>query len=371
MSVIVEKALRRRPKIQIADEDLGGRTQYYRDYTAVLHSPAFRRLRHKTQVFSLPENDLICTRMEHVLIVSSVSSVICRKLKIDQDLAIAIAIGHDLGHPPFGHAGEEQLDSLAKDAGGFHHEEFSLRIVDELERPPKGLNLTYAVRDGILHHSGESELNDLTPRDSAYSEDELKGFDIDVLPCTLQGCVVRLADKIAYLGRDIEDGITAGLVSVDDVPADLHHILGEKNGEIIDYFVKDAIENSTAEPPRARLSDDTSGMMNRLMDFNYKNIYHHDRLVLAQKLASTTLSLLFDVFVELHKDYGFESIRYRRDSRQPVRLFGEFVKSHYSLSEKDDSASLSTRLVVDFLATLTDQRACEFVTNFFVPKPLV
>jgi dGTPase len=197
------------------------RLEFARDETRILHSPPFRRLKHKTQVFLSPDNDHICTRMEHVLHVSSIASVIGRCLKLNTDLVNAIAKGHDLGHPPFGHAGERTLDMLLvrqRIKAGFKHEIHGLRVVDKLTNLGAGLNLTYEVRDGIVTHCGESFERVVAP-DRKRDIRAIEAIeDRDCLPSTLEGCLVRLVDRIAYLGRDLEDAIKAGIVRKTDVP---------------------------------------------------------------------------------------------------------------------------------------------------------
>ncbi|KKK85961.1 hypothetical protein LCGC14_2768020, partial [marine sediment metagenome] len=200
------------------------RLAYHHDFTRIVHSRPFRRLRHKTQVFISPSNDHICTRLEHSLYVASVAETIARALRLNEDLVRAIALGHDLGHAPFGHKGEKVLNDCAKEFGSeFSHELHSLRVVEHLESPyleqgHPGLNLTFAVRDGIACHYGEGFERELAPDRLKKPKDLANMKRGEALPATLEGCVVRWADKVAYLGRDLEDAVQLGLFGWEDMP---------------------------------------------------------------------------------------------------------------------------------------------------------
>ena len=230
-----ELRTRRVPRPEDAT-DLRG--HYFRDTTAVVHSYPFRRMKHKTQVFFAPRNDHICTRIEHVMHVATISATICRALNLDPDLAWAIGMGHDLGHTPFGHLGEKILSRL-RGVDGFRHEIYSLRVVDHLTNHGRGLNLTYAVRDGIINHCGEKFEQYLEPDHTVKDLSTITRRDR--LPSTWEGVAVRMSDKIAYLGRDLEDAMQLGLVTVDDIPARGRRVLGQNNSRIIDTLVNDLI----------------------------------------------------------------------------------------------------------------------------------
>ncbi|HDQ14725.1 MAG TPA: HD domain-containing protein, partial [Sediminispirochaeta sp.] len=198
------------------------RGDYFRDTTAIIHSYPFRRLKHKTQVFFSPKNDHICTRIEHVMHVASVAAAICRGLDLDADLAWAIGLGHDLGHTPFGHVGEEIMNDLKRDFGGFIHELYSLRVVDHLVNYGRGMNLTYAVRDGIVNHCGEKFEQFIRPD---FQEKDLGAIEArDRYPSTWEGTVVRVSDKIAYLGRDLEDAQQLKIIEKADIPEEVARI---------------------------------------------------------------------------------------------------------------------------------------------------
>ncbi len=360
--------------------ELGGRSDYERDYTAILYSHAFRRLKHKTQVFFFPVNDHISTRLDHSLYVATISSVICRNLAergagCDPILASAIGIGHDLGHAPFGHAGEERLRELAGEIGGFKHEAHGLRVVDKIEKPrPEkpviGLNLTFAVRDGIAKHSGESKVNTLSPS-AVDAPDSLVANERD-MPCTLEGCVVRLVDKVAYLGRDIEDAVIADFIKEDDLPAEIHAKIGAKNGEIVDLFVMDIIENSSAE--QIALSDATSELMDRMFDLNYERIYRSPQIKPKVDRVHDLLKGLFEKLLGVVRSCRDDISKYDGDNRACVVL-GDFINKRRNLYWEEeygkDEEGLFKRIVLDFIATLTDRFAVDAFSEFYLPKPMV
>lgn len=229
---------------QIPEPDCPLRTVFQRDRDRILHSNAFRRLKHKTQVFLSPEGDHYRTRLTHTLEVSQIARTIARALRLNEDLTEAIALGHDLGHTPFGHAGERALASVFP--GGFRHYEQSLRVVDKLEKGGKGLNLTYEVRDGILCHTTGKEAD------------------------TLEGRIVKIADKIAYLNHDIDDAVRAGVMAESDIPLDVRAVLGATKSARINTLVLDVVENSEAD---ITLSLEKAQAFSELNRFMFKNVY--------------------------------------------------------------------------------------------------
>ena len=238
-------------KTRIRPKKIDVRGDYYRDQTAIIHSLPFRRLKKKTQVFFAPTNDHICTRIEHVLHVTSVAATICKGLGLDIELAQAIALGHDLGHSPFGHVGEKVLNEIQKSNGkSFIHEVYSFRIVEYIANKGRGLNLCYAVKDGIISHCGEKYEQYIDPDFSVRDLNEVQKNT--KYPCTYEGCVVRLSDKISYLGRDIEDAMRLGIVNKKNITKKVLDILGVEfnklknsvNSLIIDRLIKDAINFS-------------------------------------------------------------------------------------------------------------------------------
>jgi dGTPase len=226
------------------------RTPFQRDRDRIVHSKAFRRLKHKTQVFISPEGDHYRTRLTHTLEAAGIARTCARALALNEDLAEAIVLGHDLGHPPFGHIGEEVLDACLTERYGvrFRHNHHSLRVVERIERDGNGLNLTDAVRDGILRHTGPE------------------------LPATLEGRIVRVVDRIAYINHDIDDAVRAGVISADDLPTAEIEALGATGSERIDTLVRDLVERS-AEAGDIVQGEDAGAAMDRLRTFMFERVY--------------------------------------------------------------------------------------------------
>ncbi|PLX17671.1 MAG: phosphohydrolase [Candidatus Muiribacterium halophilum] len=360
---------------RVSNIDTGKRTEFERDYTSILYSYAFRRLKHKTQVFFLPQNDHISTRLEHSLYVSIISSVIARNLGLDTMLSQAIGIGHDLGHSPFGHAGEHIINEIMKKHGGFSHEKQSLRVVDKLEKPNNktpyiGLDLTFAVRDGIVNHCGESFSNSLSPRENI--EEEKLGREM-MTPATPEGCIVRLVDKIAYMGRDIEDGISANLIDRKDIPDGIIDRIGDKNGEIVDFFVEDLIANSTAE--KIALSNNASELLDELMHFNYENIYMNEKKDDFSEHTSRLVKTLYEVFYNVIEKNDSDIKKYLKQRKESVRILGSFLDKRVLLYFEEESYTSDEerimRIITDFLASSTDREAYNMINEFIMPRSLV
>jgi dGTPase len=235
----------------LAEPDCGLRTPFQRDRDRIVHSKAFRRLKHKTQVFVAPAGDHYRTRLTHTLEVTQVSRTIARALRLNEDLAEAIGLGHDLGHPPFGHIGEEVLDRCLAERFGvrFRHNEHSLRVVDFLERDGRGLNLTEPVREGILGHSWHAEP-----------------------PSTLEGAIVRYADRVTYINHDIDDALRAGVIDVDDLPDGALAVLGGTGPRRIDALVHDLVEHSFASG-EIRQGEEAAEAMDQLRKFMFERVY--------------------------------------------------------------------------------------------------
>ncbi|SDN84558.1 deoxyguanosinetriphosphate triphosphohydrolase family protein [Acetanaerobacterium elongatum] len=368
------------------------RSEFGRDYTRILHSMAYRRLKHKTQVFFSPQNDHICTRIEHVSHVDSVSYTIADALGLNTELTRAIATAHDLGHAPFGHLGETVLAELSerdlKDS--FWHERNGLRFVEgvELLENDKGLrknlNLTYAVRDGIVSHCGEVDQNGIKPRDEAI---DLETYRVknQFAPFTWEGCVVKLADKIAYLGRDIEDAKTLGILDnarIDELQAILFQspalrdikIKEINNTVLIHEFILDLCENSSPQKGIA-LSKDNFRAMKMIKDFNYKNIYRHPRLEPYFRYAKLVLTELYDTLIK-----GYDGAQTPKAlaalARYYPELFGQFagyLEQYWDFTTAERRAELKlgnrilyqvkesqrdyTMAVLDYLSGMTDSFA--------------
>jgi dGTPase len=348
------------------------RLDFARDETRILHCPPFRRLKHKTQVFLSPDNDHICTRMEHVLHVSSIAYVIGRCLNLNIDLINAIAKGHDLGHPPFGHSGEKVLDKLLKDEGvshGFKHEIHGLRVVDMLTNYGAGLNLTYEVRDGIITHCGESFDRVLEP-DRKRDLKKLETItERNFYPATLEGCLVRMVDRIAYLGRDLEDGIKAGLIKKSDIPVRISKELGTDNGAIIGRFVNDIIANSI-DKDAIVMSKEVLELMLELKEFNYKYIYNHPDVESKAKKSCHILELLYYELKSILKktERGKDSGVVAQIEREApnLKVFFDFIKNTNYNEETPE-----WRIVADYIAGMTDQFAERTYIQLFVPTPVI
>lgn len=308
-----EKEIFRQKKLYTRNKDM--RTEFGRDYTRILHSLAYRRLKHKTQVFFNTQNDHICTRMEHVSHVESVSYVIAKSLGLNYELTKSIATGHDLGHAPFGHEGENVIKKIVKDNlnDSFWHEKNGLKVVDKLEllKDNKGnlsnLNLTYAVRDGIICHCGEVDENGIFPRKDYIDLNTIKNPG-QVQPYTWEGCVVKISDKIAYLGRDIEDALLLKIISTDDLK-DVYK-LGEKYGQktvntsvIMNELMSDLIENSSVENGIC-FSYEKQNFIDSIKKFNYEKIYNNEKFSYYKKYANLVINSIFE---ELFKYYDEEN----------------------------------------------------------------
>jgi dGTPase len=249
------------------------RTPFQRDRDRIVHSKAFRRLKHKTQVFVAPEGDHYRTRLTHTLEACFISRTVARALGLNEDLTEAIGLGHDLGHPPFGHIGEEVLDeALAERGSGFRHNEHSLRVVDRLEGDGRGLNLTEQVRDGIIRHTGPEK------------------------PATLEGRVVRIVDRVAYINHDIDDAVRAGIISEGDLPTEEIALLGASGGERIDTLVGDMVERSR-EAGEIAQGDEVGGAMLRLRKFMFERVYLGEEARAEQERARRALRALFEHYL--------------------------------------------------------------------------
>ena len=259
-----------------SEEECGLRTPFQRDRDRIVHSKAFRRLKHKTQVFVAPEGDHYRTRLTHTLEVTQVSRTVARALRLNEDLVEAIGLGHDLGHPPFGHIGEAALDDCLKRSFGrrFKHHEHSLRVVERLERDGEGLNLTEPVHDGILGHSGRAPL-----------------------PRTLEGRIVRLLDRVAYINHDIDDAVRAGVLDEADLPREPIAVLGATGAQRIDALVHDVVEQSEAAGDIVQ-SAEAGEAMGALRDFMFAHVYLADAARAEHRKIERVVRTLFDHYCE-------------------------------------------------------------------------
>jgi dGTPase len=320
-------------------------------------------------VFFAPQNDHICTRIEHVLHVSTIAATLCKGLNgrgfdLDPELAEAIGLGHDVGHAPFAHTGEEILSSLADSEGGFHHELHSLRVVDKVCNGGNGLNLTYGVRDGILFHCGERFEQCLYPREELLVLEEVeKDLWARTFPITWEGCIVRMSDRIAYLGRDVEDAVEAKIIEEKTIPSAVRANLGTRNGEIIDTFVADIIATSTPDKGIA-LSNRTYELMKELFRFNHRTIYNHERLLEYRAYSHRILHEIFDFLSALETNPD----RLRHPHLRLEEVYSHF-RTRYSPVHDEEQTGV-VRRIIDFMAGMTDQFALESMREICLPKPL-
>ncbi len=306
------------------------RTEYQRDRDRIVHCKSFRRLSHKTQVFIAPEGDHFRTRLTHTLEVSQIARTISRALGLNEDLTEAIALGHDLGHTPFGHMGERILDETLRERGsenGFRHQLQSVRVVEHLEHDGRGLNLTWETIDGIKHHS--KGLGDYD-----FTEDDT--------PSTPEGKVVKIADRIAYVNHDLEDAFRAGLVRRDEVPMLFIGSLGDTPRDRINHIVIDVITQSR-EAARLTVSPDVNESINRLKDFLFGRVYAHPKVQAEEERIRSVLNGIFD---KLHGN-----------KETAVKYLGKWVD--------DDSERLIQ--VADYISGCTDRFAMMIFEHMFVP----
>ena len=292
------------------------RTDFQRDRDRILHSQSFRRLMNKTQVFLAPAGDHYRTRMTHTLEVTQIARIIARALRLNEDLTEAAALGHDIGHTPFGHAGEYAMQKCYD--ASFTHYKQSLRVVERLENDGKGLNLTYEVRDGIYNHTGKN------------------------MASTLEGVIVKYADRIAYINHDIDDACRAGILSPEDIPEGIRNILGSRHSERINTMVTSIVRESAGRP-YIRMESEVQTATDGLRDFLFERVYRNPIAKSEESKSQEMLMRLFDYYVN-HPD------------RMP-----EFYKNN---CENDPVE----RCVCDFLSGMTDRYAIEVYSSLYIPK---
>jgi dGTPase len=349
------------------------RAEYFRDQTKIIHSYPFRRLKHKAQVFYAPDNDHICTRMEHVLHVATIAATICRGLNLsgrdwalDTELAYAIGLGHDLGHAPFGHEGEKELAAKLGAPKAFMHELNSYRVVEHLANHGQGLNLTYAVKDGIICHNGEDfDQNALKPSPTPNDLENIR--ERSYMPCTYEGCIVRLSDRIAYLGRDVEDAITAGFITKADLPPRAAKALGESNTDIISTLIADVVAAS-ARSDSVAFSPEAHALVLEQGKFNYERIYYHPRLVKFRRHIRAVIHSIFDYFMELFAKNGTDFAAYAAMDFEVDRNFGHYIEQLRAVYEREGFPPRA--IVTDYIAGMTDSFALECMRQISLPVPL-
>ena len=292
------------------------RTEFQRDRDRILHCKSFRRLMHKTQVFFFPQDEHFRTRMTHTLEVTQIARIIARALNLNEDLCEAAALGHDLGHTPFGHSGEYAMQRFFSE--DFAHYKQSIRVVEKLENDGEGLNLTWEVKDAILNHSGSNEAS------------------------TLEGNIIKLADRIAYINHDIDDAIRGGVLSIDDIPKELIKTLGKGHGERINNMVSSVISESTGRP-YIRFSDEIGQATMELRSFLFKNVYTSKIAKAQEEKAIEMIRILFEYFV-------------KRPHEMP---------NIYQKNLENESVE---RCVCDYLSGMTDRYAIDLFRELYVPS---
>ncbi len=355
------QAIRRHFEERIAE---GHRQNFAVDADRILHSRAYTRYIDKTQVFYLIDHEHISHRVLHVQLLSKIARTIGKFLRLNEDLLEAIALGHDIGHPPFGHDGERILSALceARSIGPFQHSVQGVRFLDRLEKDGRGLNLSLQVLDGILGHDGESHLERLAPdREKTFSdlEEEIRRKQADpatdLKPMSLEGCVVRLADTISYIGRDLEDAITLKLLDREDLPPEVAQGLGRTNGAIVYSLVADLISHSF-DKNYAGYSPEVGALLKKLKEFNYERIYNNQRI----KEETPKIEALFErLFSRFQADV--------EQDRQDSPIWTDFLAS---LGPGYRQAHQPAEIVRDFLASMTDAHFLRRSQELFFPQPL-
>ncbi len=335
--------------IRLNDEKEDIRTPFFHDIDRVIHSMSFTRYTGKTQVFSFNHNDHVSMRMVHVQLVSKIARTIGRMLNLNEDLIEAIGLGHDIGHAPLGHTGEHILNSIAKKELNetFLHNIQSVRVYMALEHNGLGNNLSIQVLDGVMCHNGESIEQIYKPKKKTkeeflndyYKSLKSKKYASTLVPMTLEGCVVRISDVIAYLGRDIEDAIRIGKLDINVLPESITKVLGNNNSDIVNNIVIDIVKNSYNKP-YIKMSDKVFKAINELKDFNYKYIYNNANSKKDIEFYEQAFNTLYNTYIK--------DLEYNRSTSAINKVFLKGMDDNYIKNTKKE------RIVIDFLAGMTD-----------------
>ncbi len=363
--LLSEAATSNRNAYRKEKDDAGNvRPPFALDRDRIFYSGAFRRYTGKTQVIYFVSllDEQLTSRILHTLSVAQVSTTIGRMLSLNNDLIESIALGHDLGHPPFGHDGEKFLCQIsqAKGLGYFHHNIQSLRVVDCVAKKGRGLNLTFQTRDGILSHNGEVHNQAIEPFESKeekhlqdYIDRMQAGETVDMMPATMEGCVVRLADTIAYIGQDIEDAIRVGLIKREELPSQAGEILGTYNGQIVDTLVNDVVTQSYGKN-YVCFSERISDALLTLKEFNYHSIYKSQGLKINHDRIERGFKFLFDYYLEALQKQNRES-----------EIFTHFLNSKADMYLDRTPDAMKVR---DFMAGMTDRYFSHLLARIIVPE---
>ncbi|MGM9835075.1 MAG: deoxyguanosinetriphosphate triphosphohydrolase family protein [Bacilli bacterium] len=332
---------------EVKDEDI--RSPFFRDIDRIIYSLSYTRYADKTQVFSLSENDNISRRMTHVQMVSKVARTIGRALNLNEDLIEAAALGHDLGHVPFGHAGEKILNKISLECGEgyFNHNVQSVRTLMTLENNGKGRNVTLQVLDGILCHNGELELKEYRPvkktKEKFLEEYESTYHNASVIktlvPMSLEGCVVRISDIIAYIGKDIEDAVMLGVIDIKDIPKDITDVLGVGNKNTINTLILDIIKNSLGKDYLA-MSDEVFEALIKLKKYNYEHIY--------DKANTKDMLNNYDKMFRVVFNKCLEDVKKKNINSSIYKIYLDNMCEEYLNKTTDE------RKVIDYIAGMTD-----------------
>lgn len=376
-----EKLINRKDPIYTRPNDV--RSEFARDFTRILHSNGYRRLKTKTQVFFATKNDHICTRIEHVNHVASVSTTIAKHLGLNEELVTAIALGHDIGHAPFGHHGETVIrDIIKKEISGsnFWHEKNSLFFLDNIETLSDSLgfeqnmNLTYAVRDGIISHCGEVNQNSIFPRSEYIDLEEIIKPN-QYQPYTWEGCVVKIADKIAYLGRDIEDAMFFKILNFSNYK-ELRNILEKhfpqstireiNNGILIHGFIIDLLKNSSPENG-IQLSPAYLGLMNDIKNFNYSVIYKYWRIESFKDYATVVINTIYKTLMRFFefKDYRVRILMSKENFPTLSKYFDDWLVKYSNMDlEKKEILKLNNKTIYDIYDRESQVKCClDFISG--------
>lgn len=362
--ILSQRACKSKDAIKFKEDKTDIRPAYFKDIDRIIHSLSYTRYIDKTQVYSFVNNDHITHRVLHVQLVSKIARTIGRALKLNEDLIEAIALGHDVGHSPFGHKGERFLDNICRreHIGYFCHNAQSVRVLNDLE----GLIITVQTLDGILAHNGEILLNKYEPDRSKTKEDlknevdrvmNIENYSKKIVPMTLEGCVVRISDIIAYIGRDIEDAIVIGSIKRIDIPSDIVRVLGNNNSEIVNTLILDIIENSY-DKDYLSFSLEVFEALMKLKKWSIINIYNSKEATLNEDLLEICFNKLFDIYLKKLKELDYKNgVELSDDMTNSDLVFFEFINSK---SEEYLNNTDPRRIVIDYIAGQTD--------NFFLKE---
>lgn len=379
----------REKELYSANTDL--RTDFERDYTRIIYSNAYKRLKHKTQVFFSPSNDHICTRIEHVNHVESISHVLAKALGLNTELTKTISVAHDLGHSPFGHAGEKVLNEISmRDTNKkFWHERNGLNCVENIELLEnregykENLNLTYAVRDGIISHCGEIDENSLKPRKEAIDLNNYTRPN-EYAPYTWEGCVIKIADKISYLGRDIEDALRFNILNNEDIQ-ELETMLNFhntgydtlNNTNIINYLTVDLLKNTSIEKGLT-FSERGLNLINTLKEFNYKKIYKNEKLRKGDEYFKVIIYTIYDVLKSIYSTKIENIADANKMYPELINEFTNWLKNYctdeenvetklknnkiYDINKKEDYYTA----IIDYISGMTDNKAIDTYNKIII-----